>query len=312
VSFKALSWAFGWRLPALQKLLLLELADTTNGLNGRCDPGIGRLAIRCGMSERSVQGAVAALVDAGALVILGNHKGGKGLTRRYRLPIETTVPLACDFKGASLAPLDDDETAQDVHPKRAGKGAKSASKGCKVQHERVQNPTPKGAGGAPKGARPAPEPGRTRNEPGREPIERANGDDDDLISDIKAARPTPARTGSKKGRLRKPETPIDPAWRPDAKGISFATREGVTDVSREVGKFIDNHIAKGTLRADWPASWRSWCRNFRAFQPRASTGGGSSGARNDRPGKLDYLTDLMGGGNLDLADTGPIIDGELA
>jgi hypothetical protein len=200
------------------------------------------------------------------------------------LPTETAIPPAYDLKGAKSAPLDDIETVQDLHPKRPAQGTKSASKGCKIRGERVQNTTPKGAGGAPKGAPPAPEPRRTSNEPGREPIERANSSIDDLLFDGKTAQPAPASPKRVRALPRKPETPIDPEWQPDAKGIAYAIAKGITDVPGQVEQFVNKHLAKGTLHVSWPAAWQYWCGNFRTFQPRAAAapaptnGGGLMGA----------------------------------
>lgn len=68
---------------------------------------------------------------------------------------------------------------------------------------------------------------------------------------------------------------IDPDWQPDAADRAVAHRSGVTDLEREVTRFRDHHAAKGSLMADWPAAWRTWCGNARTFAkpaPRFSPG----------------------------------------
>lgn len=53
-------------LPTGQKMVLLALADNANDL-GECYPAIGTIALKCSMSERTVQVHISALEKCGAL-----------------------------------------------------------------------------------------------------------------------------------------------------------------------------------------------------------------------------------------------------
>lgn len=55
------------------------------------------------------------------------------------------------------------------------------------------------------------------------------------------------------------------AWRP----VGMTLLPPGADVDAEFGKFRDHHQGKGTLAADWPATWRTWCRRAADFGPRA-------------------------------------------
>lgn len=61
MSHKATAWAFTHRLPPLEKLVLIVLADRHNGCTGRCDISFLEVAIACGMTSIEADGAIAGL-----------------------------------------------------------------------------------------------------------------------------------------------------------------------------------------------------------------------------------------------------------
>lgn len=71
----------------------------------------------------------------------------------------------------------------------------------------------------------------------------------DSIVPSPAAPAKPARA--------KARTSVQDSFWPDENGVKKAEACGLT-VESEVEKFIDHHKGKGTLRADWQASWRTW------------------------------------------------------
>lgn len=109
-----------------QKLVLLALADNAND-EGRCWPSVGNIALKCDLSERSVQYEVRKLTQAGLLAVKINR--GRTHSNRYHLLLE---------KGANCAPI--------------------KLKGANHDMEKVQTTTLKGA-------RLAPEPSGTIREP---------------------------------------------------------------------------------------------------------------------------------------------------
>ncbi len=54
MSFQAMTWAVEQELPAMQKIVLLMLANRTNHDTGLCFPSHDTLAKECGMDKRSV------------------------------------------------------------------------------------------------------------------------------------------------------------------------------------------------------------------------------------------------------------------
>lgn len=128
MSVKAMSWV--WEHSAAKstaRLVLLALADHAGHDGGDAWPSVGRLADRCGMSERTVQVALRQLVDLGEIEVAS--QAGPGGVNRYRL---TLTP-------AGSAP------PQDLHPRKAPRGT-----------PQDLHPTPAGS---------APEPSMNRHEP---------------------------------------------------------------------------------------------------------------------------------------------------
>lgn len=91
MSFQAMTWAVEQELPALQKLVLLMLANYCNHHTGQCNPSYDRLASECGMSKTSVRDAIKALNEKGILEIEHRSIDGVSLPNQYRLMISQGV-----------------------------------------------------------------------------------------------------------------------------------------------------------------------------------------------------------------------------
>jgi hypothetical protein len=74
MSHKATAWAFSQKVPALQKLVLIMLADRHNADTGRCDPSLSKIADDCGLSRNSIIRNLKALADAGLIRIIRRVK----------------------------------------------------------------------------------------------------------------------------------------------------------------------------------------------------------------------------------------------
>jgi hypothetical protein len=83
--------------------------------------------------------------------------------------------------------------------------------------------------------------------------------------------------GKSNGRS-KPKTRISADRQPDEQDIAYCEKCGTLDWQREWEKFVNHHLAKGTLMADWNAAWRTWCRNAVDFAAKGN-GGGNRGGR---------------------------------
>lgn len=97
MSFEAMSWAVKQKLPALQKIVLLMLADRTNKDTGRCDPSITRLADDCGMSERSTRNAIRELEKLGLIETIHRSNEGVNLPNHYRLKMQDLEGVGHDM-----------------------------------------------------------------------------------------------------------------------------------------------------------------------------------------------------------------------
>lgn len=77
----------------------------------------------------------------------------------------------------------------------------------------------------------------------------------------------------------KRKSQIAPDWWPDQAGLNRAAECGITNVAEEVRKFLDHHQARGSVMADWPAAWRTWCGRGREFRkPSQQWSSGRKGA----------------------------------
>ena len=67
----------------VQKLVLLRLASHANNEGGNCFPSVKHIALKTGLSTRTIKRAIAAIELAGLLVV--NRGGGQGKKSRYTL-----------------------------------------------------------------------------------------------------------------------------------------------------------------------------------------------------------------------------------
>jgi len=98
MSFQAMAWAVGQKLPMKEKFVLLMLANRTNHDTGRCDPSHRRIADDCGMSPATVKRAIKELVAGGYLSVENRVKNGEKQPNQYKLHLDrvgshSTYPL---------------------------------------------------------------------------------------------------------------------------------------------------------------------------------------------------------------------------
>jgi hypothetical protein len=86
MSFQAMTWATEQELPAMQKIVLLMMANRTNHDTGLCFPSHDLLAKECGMAKRSLIDQINKLEAAGLVEVIRsvNEKSMKNVNR-YRL-----------------------------------------------------------------------------------------------------------------------------------------------------------------------------------------------------------------------------------
>ena len=61
--------------------------------------------------------------------------------------------------------------------------------------------------------------------------------------------------------------PIFDDWQPDEALIREIEREGFVraDIAKQVPQYVDHHLSKGTVRADWRSGFRKWMRDAKEF-----------------------------------------------
>src|SRR4051812_29048278 len=89
MSVRASAWAWeASRSTGTAFVVLLALADHAGADGGDCYPSVGRLARRCRCDERTVQRAIATLIELGEVVLVEAGGGRRG-TNRYRLTLRS-------------------------------------------------------------------------------------------------------------------------------------------------------------------------------------------------------------------------------
>lgn len=66
-------------------------------------------------------------------------------------------------------------------------------------------------------------------------------------------------------------TQIDKDFYPNDAGLQECNRLGL-NLGEEIGKFMNYHLANGSVMADWQAAWRTWISKASEFQKKKSTG----------------------------------------
>jgi hypothetical protein len=248
MSNRALQWAFRLPVTGAAKAVLLALADCLNDRTGRCNPSHATLALHAGVDERTVRRACASLQESHLVETIERP----GRPSQYKLAVGTksdTPDTTPDHKADepwTPRPTLGDETPGTMpdpgHHARPTPGMVSETPGT-TPDEPLE---------------PKEQPERTKRVA---PNQRAEGS---LFSnDAAPVTPTAPRTRAPRAKSK---TAIDPAWKPDAKGLAYAASRGIIDVPAEVEKFVDWHLSHGMTRADYNAAWRNWCRKAQEFR----------------------------------------------
>lgn len=137
MSWESLTWATKQKLPPLQKLVLIMLANRNNPDDNRCIPSMDRVATDCGMSKTATKSAVKALIGHGLLTVEHRKQGTVNLSNQYVLNttvfVDATTPKTPRSKGVGR------ETTHPVQPielpeSMLGGGAPDAPLGRETPH----------------------------------------------------------------------------------------------------------------------------------------------------------------------------------
>ena len=128
-----MTWATEQKLPVMQKMVLLMLANRTNHETGLCIPKIKTLAEECGMSETACKNAIKALEASGCIEIKQRFQDGMQRPNQYHLLMharretptarrETTQGQAGDAWGVGRqTPTEPGSINQEVNQSMSGK-----------------------------------------------------------------------------------------------------------------------------------------------------------------------------------------------
>ncbi len=135
MSFQAMTWATAQPLKALDKLVLIMLANYANHLTGQCNPSHDRLANECGMSRSTLKASIARLEETGLLTIERRSADGVALPNQYHLAIPDAEPTG--WAGSRPTPPAADrgvgrEPATNQESQPVGSSSRRAVPACKL------------------------------------------------------------------------------------------------------------------------------------------------------------------------------------
>jgi hypothetical protein len=86
LSFEVTSMVWRAEFPAMDKIVLLRLADFADADGRNVYPSVGRVARECGVSERHAQGVLKKFMTSGVLVLV-RAGGGRNRPAEYRIDL---------------------------------------------------------------------------------------------------------------------------------------------------------------------------------------------------------------------------------
>ena len=140
MSNEALTWAFRQDLPMTQKFVLVALADYADE-RGECFPKHETTAARTGANVRTVQRAIAALMEAGFMDMDHQYRDdGRFRSNRYRLNLSRDVPR----HGATPTPAESHQHPGTVPPLPRQRVTNTPAESRSKNPHRTPKGTPRG------------------------------------------------------------------------------------------------------------------------------------------------------------------------
>jgi hypothetical protein len=92
MSFQAMTWAVKQELPAMQKIVLLMMANRANPETGACFPSVKTLSKECGMAIRSITNQIMILKDTGLISVVNQfERDGRQTSNSYVLNFDKVI-----------------------------------------------------------------------------------------------------------------------------------------------------------------------------------------------------------------------------
>ena len=117
VAISSLVWKL--RLPAMDKIVLLRLAEFADPDGGRIFPAVATLVADCGASERHIQGVLGRYRTAG-LLLLVRAGGGRHRPNHYRFNLDLLKAGLAPAKPGSADTPSEPYPVAGAHPPAAG------------------------------------------------------------------------------------------------------------------------------------------------------------------------------------------------
>lgn len=130
MSIRLMSRVFESTFPAMEKLVLLAMADHARDDGTGCYPSIATLARKTSLSERGVQKVIGRLKSKHLLTSRGKAKGGRGVTVEYDVTLE---------KGERCSGFRNEKGERECS-KRVNRGAENPEQGSPESSGTVREP----------------------------------------------------------------------------------------------------------------------------------------------------------------------------
>lgn len=124
-----------------EQAVMLALADHGEHDGTQIFPSVDRLVWKTGYSRRNVQYVLRRLEEKRLIIPVAHEHGGRGRATEYVMKIENGIPKP-PFESKKGAKYDNDTLEDEKGAKYDSKRVQSETKGCKVEHKRVQPRAP--------------------------------------------------------------------------------------------------------------------------------------------------------------------------
>ena len=105
MSHKATAWAWDFSLPAMAKLVLLYIADSHNGTDGRCFPSISTIADGCGMGVSTVKKQIEILEECKLFIRRHRSYNGRRTSSEFVLDFDSKSYEVAFIKASRRPPI---------------------------------------------------------------------------------------------------------------------------------------------------------------------------------------------------------------
>lgn len=141
MSIQLMSLTFMVDMPPSKKIVLLALCDRADDDGGSLHPSVRNIAKKASMSERQTQRMMRELENDGYLLVIGNKKGGRGVSRLYQINVRALRIASKEKKDDNLTPFTGNNQND---PERVTSGVEKGDNLAPITPQRVTSGVEKG------------------------------------------------------------------------------------------------------------------------------------------------------------------------